>query len=438
MAIRLRLANLAQSSTFNFWDGTFKVQNWQSRMAAGQAIETFGLVAEGSDAGIISAENSLADLLYKAERFIKDPLEGTSIWLEANAASETAKRAFVYNGQLVPSMQRNISPLLGKNGAYFQLGLTRNPAWESVASTTGVSASALSVVGGMLSLADNGGTLDGRLSLLSLTGATVGGALTRFWLGIRPTYAGTGTFTPVWECEDGTNGTDATDTADASCSGGSKVRVDFATVATNAMRMFTTVITNIATPTHAVGRYLVLVRAMVTSGTVAMQMRTGYAQSQNLTPHKTVYISNTSAELIELGEITIPPFGYRSDVQGTNAVRQFMLQLWAERISGSGSLDLDCFILIPSEHMFYADGAELLAISGHAVNFYTFEDEQRVAIHYISDYPQANLEYAPTDWVYPKDGGVLVVAAQRDGAQVITDTLDVEYTMYPRWRTYAG
>lgn len=445
MAIRLRIANLAQSTTFDIWTGVFKLRGggWQTRRAGERVVETFNLVAEGTDSAIIAAENTFEDLMDLCEKFHGDTLRSVSIWLEANATSETARRSLVYAGELVPAMFANLTPLLGKSGAFYQMALTRHAAWEGVTAGTDSEAN-VSSLGGTWVMGDEGGTLDGRLAALTVTGRNgAGGPIHKFWVGIRPLYEGTSTFAAKWECESGTNATDAADAVDATCSGGNKVTVDFATVATMEKRLHMAVTTFISTPKHAVGRYLILLRGSVTAGVVALQMRTGFSGGENFTPHKTIFISNTTDELIELGEVQFPPMGYRAQVVSDDTLDQFQIQFWAERISGAGSLDLDCIILIPSEHMFYVSGDAIeYAVLGNETQLLTFENDEHLALHLegipTGIIPYASLDYAATNWKFPVGGGLLVFAGQRDGEQVIADAVNLDYEVYPRWRTYAG
>lgn len=439
MAIIVRTERADGTYTLNLWNSVFRIRSWQSRAAGERVFETFNLVAEGTDAAIIAAENQLSDHLYEAELFHRDPLRKLGILLRVQAESEASSRtALIYRGELAPMMQQNITPMLGRSGAFYQLTLERH-VWETT--STGPTFSNVSVLGGVSSLTDMGGTLLGRLGALDVVARSGGGGpLHKIWVGCRPVYEGSTTFVAKWECEAGTNGTDASDTVDASDSGGNKVRVSFATVTTLAKRLSMTVTTFITTPKDLVGRYLVLLRGSVTSGVVALQMRSGFASSENFTPHKTVYVSNTTDQLLELGEVAVPPFGYRQQFQGNDAVKQFQLQFWAERVSGTGSLDMDCLVLIPAEHSFFVSGASLSHSVGdvNQVIFLTFEDDRKTVLQYTNDIPQSNLEFGHTNWAYPNGGGIMVIAAERNGSQVIGDVVDLEITRYPRWRTYAS
>jgi hypothetical protein len=408
-------------------------------------IETFQLIAEGVDSAIITAENSLEDLFEAIEKFGIDSLRGESIWLEANADAETAKRAFLYRGELLPAMVQNISPLLGKSGAFYSLGLTRHPLWEKVAAQTG-STTDISCLGGKWALADLGGTVDGRMSKFALTGRSGGGGpLSRFWVGVRPLYDGHATLTFPWECESGDLGTDASSEADAASSGGNRVKVTFATVATLDERVGLELQDFVTNTYDAKGRYLVLVRAWVSAGVVALQMRTGFdlGSNTNLQPHKTIYVSNTAAHLLELGEIVLPPVAYRDVVQDDQFLDFFNLKFFAERISGAGNLYLDCVVLIPSEHSFFVDGAAVqYDTSADNMTAYTFEDDENQAIFYENDgsisRPGPGLDVSFTNWKYPVGGGVVFIAGERAAGMTITDDVNPSFEMYARWRNHAG
>jgi len=443
MALTLYIERVDSSTQLEIRSGTFKFRDWQSRQAGNRKTETLQLVAGGLDSAIVAAENTLADLLYEAKKFHEDPHRHLSVWMTSGTNAETpGRRTLLYRGELVPQLVKNISGqmLSARGGAFYQLVLERHPAWESI-SFESASASNVSSLGGKVTLVDEGGNLDGRIRALNLTGRSgAGGPMDKLWVGLRPAYKGSANFVAKWECEAGTNFTDAADTADASDSGGSKVRVSFATTATMAKRLAMDLGTFVTTSTHALGRYLVLLRGSVTSGVCSVQMRTGLQGSTNFAPHKAVYVSNTADHLIELGEISIPPFDYRSPVElDSTVLDNFQIQLWAERVSGAGSLDLDCIVLLPSEHFVFMSGAALqFSAFNRFISIFTFEDERKLPLEYLGNTPVSNLEYAHNNWAFPQGGGILIFAADRAAAQVVTDAIDLDYKMYPRWQNYTA
>ena len=295
------------------------------------------------------------------------------------------------------------------------------------------------MLGGKWTLADNGGTDAGRIAQFDIKGSSGGGTMTRFWVGLRPTYFGLTDFTTLWECEDGTLGTDTASAVDASSSGGDVARVSFAT-ATAMTNRVTLVIGNTTTPNHMVGRYLVLLRCSVSAGTMGLQMRTGYTGISVFGEHREVFISNTGEQYVELGEIQIPGQGYRSLLQDTNNVKNYTLIIAAERVSGSGTLDMDAIVLIPTEHFLYLDDVQTsYPGSSYPTEVYTSENDEVSTLSFeASSIPTRSGTISATNWKYPKDGGVLVIAGQGSATQDIASFVDLGYSVFPRWRQWRG
>jgi hypothetical protein len=117
------------------------------------------------------------------------------------------------------------------------------------------------------------------------------------------------------------------------------------------------------------------------------------------------------------------------------------MHLEAERISGTGDLRTDCYVLIPAEHSVFLDKLGVGA-SGH-IEIFTNEDGSLEAYvtnagrTQITDYPIVS-DTGIKPWAYPKDGGVIVAAAERDTSHVLGDLwggawIDV---LYKRWLIY--
>lgn len=203
MAKVLRLANKAQSTTADILSGYLAFSEWFTSPGDAVTSESFLLAARGSDANIIGAANNISELASKAVDFHSDPLEEESIWFEAKATDETAKRSLIYDIDLQPVQDGAFAAqLLGKSGAYYTLDIQRHPAWENVAASTYTGAGK-SCTGGKWLPTVAEGTMPGRIRRFMLGGVSGAGTIAEMWVGIRPLYEnGATNFDPVFDLTD--------------------------------------------------------------------------------------------------------------------------------------------------------------------------------------------------------------------------------------------
>jgi len=198
-----------------------------------------------------------------------------------------------------------------------------------------------------------------------------------------------------------------------------------------------------------VGSYLVLGSFSVDTG-VSANVRLmagwggGYAQYNGAIVGETFLTEDTYANLgtsyflYELGTVTIPIEGYRDGWSGSAThLASWGFSLFAERVSGSGSIFFDCLILIPTDHLFKAKFSTFVA-NGSVSVFTSPEGEQRVSYLTSGGGPQLSpLEFSINRWNYPIGGGLLVCAAQHNSNGIaISGTADVSIAMLPRWSSY--
>ena len=260
-------------------------------------------------------------------------------------------------------------------------------------------------------------------------------------MGLREENQGTSEFDPLWELEDGTNGTDSSDAVDATASGGGKVTCTFTTEAGLDERV--SINTNQAHSGttnwhHFFGRYLVLLRAKVGSSTECGVQLTigGPSDSEYGAKCEEVYIDNTGWKLIELGQVTFPPSGFRENIGGNLTGKYTTFFLHAERLSGSGSLDMDCLYLIPCDHHIHAYG---YVDDEMFLESYTLAtDEQQFLMRPVgtSEYT-SSYEMSWKDWYLPTNVAFGVIAGQTLTAHSLSETFT--WTLqkwFPRWRLF--
>lgn len=460
MAAILKLADISQSAgtavNLLSTDWQLREGSWKTRTApmrysytyatpygAQGTFEQFEPVTETMDLVSTTAASEylvrqrfrkISNALEKARQWHTDSLLTESWWLYWNCNSEDLRRSLILNGSIEILNDTGISPMLENYRALLRLTVVRHPFWEPVGSTT-IQNSGMNALGGDNSWSSIDGDAPARISLSQIWSPS-GGPMDKVWIGVREEYDGYSNFNPTWECEDGTNGTDASDAIDGTASDGNKVAISFSTQTSLYERMSINVY-QVATAnghssyTHFKGHYLVLCRCKVSSGTIGLEMRMGYTGSSTVTRYPMIYLENTSWQLVELGTIKIPPAGTR----GNFDLNTSEISLWAERIDGSGTLDLDALVLIPSRHMVRIENA---AIQSGAQGAYLIvhEDDSSSGLGYGASYTDTVLDIDPIGWYLPTDNGMVVVAGTRTAGQSLTDQLSAWFLYYPRWLAY--
>lgn len=453
MALVMRLCDIdaTAGTLYDFLTGELKpvLGSWKTAPGGdGKTTETMQLASvTGTDANIIAAVQKIDELRDQVRDFFANKKTGKSIWFEINAAAETAKRALVYSITLVPVNVMTHTALLGYKAGFYQLTIVRDELWEDkTLSVIQTGVGGVTTLGGTDAISATPGSAPGRISYATFSAISGGGGpLTKVWAGIRPAGPGTANFSPMWELENGTRGTDATLVTDAAASpdagANNAVNVDFGTDTSLVERIGMTVDQSTASTNfhHFTGDYLVLARCYLTAaGTVGIQMKTGYTSNATYVARPEKYITNTAYQFIELGEISLPPFAYRDVLQATVILKNFEIQLHAERVAGTPQLRLDCLVLIPTAHFLKAAGASI-NFSGTAsrLTVYTHEDGEKASINWsTADEPDAAVVAELRNWQVPIEGGVAVVAAERAAGSTHTDVIYFEIDYYVRHRTY--
>jgi hypothetical protein len=318
------------------------------------------------------------------------------------------------------------------------------PWWEELTAGTYASGTAnpLNCSGELWTPTVTSGDLSGRISYVQISNMTDTALLDDFWLGIRPTYAGTANYTSLWECEYGTNGTGASDVGASSESNGTVVRVDFTSNSAMVQRLRVSYSQASGTlDDNMSGKYLVLGRIACGASTECLvDLYQGLAQvgstPQGIELVGETKVTNTEYKLIELGQVQLPPSGLKVfDGTGTNYVDP-TLYIYAQRLSGSSYLYLDCLILIPCEHMLTIKNASI-DNGADAIYYRSGADGKSIAFMYDSTSERNEIvEHSIVDFNWPSDGGVMVIAAQAASGTIEHDlvaNVRVGMYVYPRY-----
>lgn len=413
-----------------------------------RVIETMLLVGRDIAANIRTDVATLEEVLQDAVSYHTDKYRDSSYWLRWVTDGESGKRAVIFNYELnAVSSGSNFTPDLENEKGLYELAVTRHIAWEETSATIPVSgAQTVSGNGGTWNLtATNGGRLNGRISRFYCLPSSSGMEFTQFWAGMRLTRRGLSTFDPKYECEDAFNKVDATDVVDATASGGDYVRVNFATDATLRPRLTFSVRQGSRDIDDMLGSYKVLLRYKTSDGTTrtGVQLVSSFEQPSTsaavaLPPGSygsIIYPTpNTNYSLIEIGVLEVAPFPVKMAEDNGLSIGGMYFSIFAERISGSGNLQLDSVILIPYEHYIAWDAGLVQYLE--AADIITDEADRTQAFRNSLNVVDGVGEVSKNNWVYPREGGYFVVAAQREGQHVLADNVGVHIEVFKRWLTY--
>lgn len=276
------------------------------------------------------------------------------------------------------------------------------------------------------------------------------GTYTDFWAGWKTSRFGViANFVPVWPLYKGVPvDADTSETADATAYDGTKVTTSFTASSSLILRDAVTLVNVVPTNINDQrGTYLVLLRAKMSDTSIArVQMVYGLYSGgsiQSPTFRSRQIISGTVWSLYELGTAKMPP----SRIPIGYDFQNFAFGLYAERISGSGSLDMDCLILIPIDDsgIKFTSSGRINGSSGQMGEVFTLANGELYAtahfssgqtIYSVVPKPQGNVS-----WSLPanNEAPLLVIAANDTISGAIKGkTLDVTYTYIPRWRTLRG
>lgn len=413
-----------------------------------RVIETMLLVGRDTAANIRTDVATLEDVLQDAVSYHTDKYRDSSYWLRWVTDGESNKRSVIFNYELnAVSSGTNFTPDLTNERGLYELAITRHIAWEETTATIPVAgAQTVNCTGGTWDLTStSGGRMNGRIARFYCLPSSSGMEFAQFWAGMRLTRRGLSTFDPKYECEDANNRVDAAVVADATAGGGSYVRVNFATDATLRPRLTFNVNEGTRDIDDMIGSYRVLLRYKTSDGTTktGVQLVSTFEQpstslSVPLPPGNygsVIYPpANTTYSLIEIGVLEVAPFPVKMAEDNSLSIGGMRFSIFAERISGSGNLQLDLVILIPFEHYIAWDAGTVQYLE--AAEVITDEADRIQAFRNSLNVVDGVGEVSKNNWVYPREGGYFVVAAQRDGEHVLADSVGVHIEVFKRWLTY--
>ncbi len=413
--------------------------------------ETITLTLQGT------STDDLALMVQEIDRKIKQVqwwiedsnVERYQVWLRVQMDEESNPR----QAQLVniePSQKVNeftTQETADHTIVEYQIGIERTPFWEQpypYPSTTQLSN--VNVIGGVATLAEViHGDVPARLLRLGAFKNDASAGLSNFWYGWKTSRFGTKVnFVPVWSLALGSGrDTDTTVVADATAYNGDKITCTFATVTTLLQRTVITVANVTANYNDQRGTYDVLLRAKMSDTSVA-RVRIGYSLSSGTTLLGPVYrnrvpISGTAWKIYEMGTISIPP----QRIYNSQSVKFFGINISAELYSGTGDIDMDCFILIPRDDGSMAVVSSVSVESGQVASVFQAADGSvfGYADNGTGDSMGPVTLKPGASWGVPANDespNLIFVASDATFGSTKSKTEHIIYTAIPRYRTLRG
>lgn len=423
-------------------------EGWQQATPAQQGQATVDdvitlLLNAGNDDTLAATLQSL-DSKVKQVAWAQDPLNPIGVWLRSKLATETYSRQSFIKA-LTRSPLEITDPLAYQSILKgYNLGVTRMPVWEDVLASS-ITSSAITAHGGKVSYSIAG---DAHARVAKVKTAS-SGTFFDTWIGVKSDRYGVNpaNFVPVWTVLTVASGaTGATKTADATAVSGFKIAQNFTSY--QDMRPLALAITGNQTANYSDqrGKYLVLLRAQTTDATLITNVRVGHGFYSGSTPvfsyMPRYQIGGAAAaagyRYYPLGTVKIPPIdGIFEQSLGLSS-----LIVAAEKVgTGSGSLYIDCLVLIPAEHImstsFVTSGVGYTsAIFQYII---TRPDQRGYSILYKDSTLELFESALPiaTNWALPSGSGVMVYAAQ-GATSGLSDQLTPTLTVYPSYSSLRG
>lgn len=414
---------------------------------------------KGTSADNLASVLQTLHLLQRtAAEYWMDPTQDTPVWFHCKLNAETEeRRALVKAVELIlASNPYAVRPDFTDKGIKGTLIVERHPYWERTASISMPEETLLSgaaIIYDPTSVTDIVGDVAARIKPFDVR--SLGDPLNRFWIGLRSVdkHGTLGNFVEIWECEDGTNNpnesgvTDDAATDPNGASPGSAAGIFVKLIETDlnwddewheVMGIRIEQVT--ANYDDNKGRFLWLLRSMVTSGTWEVQLRFGYNQMDDdtYTRGDIIEVSATTWNFHEMGQAMIPLHGAR--LSGDEVYDNLWeIQIWAQRTSGSGDLYLDCLCPLPIDEG-YLIASNLIESGGaQAYLYYQAGPNDDVLVSSRTDMP----EWSTWNFALPSRGNGdmrMIIVFARDSTSILTDDIQIfsssEY--YPRWLSLRG
>lgn len=439
----------------------FQIANngWQPIIGRGKTQEALTIHAKGDDQDeVIDYLNTVLKRWKNYVLWSQDYTQEHSVWLQAQWENETNIRQARI---LSFDFQISASPFgeFWQNANFTEATITferleweQGPSYPSSIFIPG----GQSVIAGNLALPSGivPGDVNGRILQMQMTGNATFKAGT-VWAAFRRNLHGDPSlFVPLWQCETAfIKSADTTISADATASNGSRLTTTFSP-ATLERKFFVFLEDITSNYNEQRGKFLVLYRAMCSDASTVANVRvafgTGGLSGNNFTTLARVQVSTPfplikTWSLYELGVVSIPSerIPRFSPTVNNALLTRYFIGLDAERVSGSGNLYSDCFILLPVDEAFLKTDNQAVPLdSGN--NWLTFQNELNDVAGYVGTTTTANagLEVEQRSWGIPPNISQtkmnLIITGDGDDVGVNSVLGDVQIVYIPRWTLARG
>ena len=427
------------TTTVNLLAGNLKLtaNGWRTKTSKKKVWENIELVSEATDANIRAAKDDLDELAEAAREYHLNEKKADAVYFKWQSDGESDKQALVYDIESeIMANDPLSSPLLGSNVVILQVAIQRHPEYETT-SATNTTSNGVSADGGTWAIGNAVGTSPERISKFLIWTSDAAYVHQQIYAGIRPLYEGVGSFVALWEAEDGTapTGTTVTD-PDGTASGNKSLACDLTSSVNSGIRTIITIDDVVGSNyNHFIGKYHILARMKVASGATNVLVELAQVWKGSHSYHGTTFIEGVTVwTLFSLGTVSFPPTGDRGNIASDHAdFAECGFSIFARSTDDTGTLDIDCYYLVPAEHT--------LTILGTAIDttdpltIYTDPDDQVWGLG-ESTLSQGGLQISPSNWRYPVGGGLMVVVAQADSGHILSKTLDLSIDLTPRWKMF--
>lgn len=438
----------------NFAAGFELAENgWVPKVATGNQdsiIETLTFYVSGlSQDAIASSLHTLEDWI-KRVTFSHDSVAPYQVWLRAQDTFESLPRQAMVlemSGIILDPHPALNFDTRNNNGNYmvtqYVLTIRRTPFWEALLNQgTGVGTPGFKSCIGMNVVSSDPvyGDVPARMMSTYFHGDT-GTTFQTFWAGLRTSRFGVlANFQSVWSLNlSSTLGADTSTAADATAYNGNKITCTFSTVTTDAIRSSTLLNDVTVNAIDQRGNFTVLVRAKTNSGSTSVNAYIKYGILTGQIKRTPVTISGTSWKLYELGTVTMP----FTNSLITAPIGNMGIFLYLQRLSVAGSIDIDCFVLIPiDEASIKVKASSDITTDSEAAYIYIRADGQIVS--FVADFSTLTLRDSTqavlNNWSTPinNEAPLIVGAAMSSTASVLGDKFQLFSNAMPRYRNLRG
>lgn len=430
-------------------------EGWQQATPAQQGQTTVDdvitlVLNAGNDDALAAALQSI-DNKVKQTAWGQEPLNPVGVWLRSRLATETNQRQ-----SFIKALKRSplaITDPLAYNSIIqkYQLGITRMPVWENVGSTKILSGNV--TANGFKMTYSVSGDAHARVSDMAIFGKSVGAAADLYrevWFGAKGDRYGVtpANFASVWNVAAHTlvAGVDSTQVADTTGLANFKLSCDFGTTTTMAIRALSQCSEHTAYPNDQRGKYIMLLRAKTSDASLSVNVRgcMGYQDTNNLAylPRYPISSANGGWKYHTIGTVKIPA----TDGFWQQDLTYSTLGIAAEKVSGSGNLEIDSFILIPAEHSchaLYPSSLGIGTLSGvETRGLLTVRPDQKMyATIYATTPTNVNIVSAPMDapsWSLPTGSNNIIVGCVQSTYSLKADMTAIIAGIYPSYSSLRG